>query len=217
MKPHATCEQARTAISALLDSEEPGLDDVLLARHIDGCSACRQWRELAERVSVAADSAVAAPEVRDHKLTARVLAAVTSDPGTTERLKATLTRSHVLRTGLGLSAVGQLLLALPLLLAPVASVPTQLAWEAGALGVAVAVGFGYAAGKPQAAKAMLPTAVVLAVLFLVAGVREISGDPSAIAYHSGHLVVVLQAGLLWALTRIPAPRVHLTVGRAVRA
>lgn len=196
-------------MSALLDFEEPGLHDIALARHLDDCPACRTWRERAERVGTAdASIAASASSAGDRELTARVLAAVTADPGTLELLRAALAKRHVLRAGLGVTAVGQLLLALPLLLTPIASASAQLAWESGALSVAVAVGFGYAAGKPEAAKAMLPIAVVLAVLFLVAGVRESSDDPLAIAYHMGHLVVVLQAGLLWALARIPQPRVR---------
>ncbi|MGH3546475.1 MAG: zf-HC2 domain-containing protein [Mycobacteriales bacterium] len=202
------CEHSRTAMSALLDGEEPGVADVALARHLDGCAACREWRDQAEQAGVAAtrQRTPGAALAAGRELTARVLAAITADPSATKRIQAAWANRWVLRVALGATALSQLLSTLPWLAIPVTASPSKLAWEAGALGAAVAVGFGYAALRPEAAKAMLPIAIVLGSLFLIAGVRELSGDLRATPYHMGHVVVLLQTGLLWALARTPQAR-----------
>jgi hypothetical protein len=74
----------------------------------------------------------------------------------------------------------------------------------------VAVGFLLAAYRPQRALAYVPLAVVLAgCLALTSGV-DMSRGVTVPSHEVGHLVAVVQAGLLWALGRIdrahpPAP------------
>lgn len=41
------CLQAREAVSACLDAEEPGVDSGTLEAHLMCCPACRAWRALA--------------------------------------------------------------------------------------------------------------------------------------------------------------------------
>lgn len=45
------CESARVAISALLDSEEPGVEHGQLNQHLARCERCRRWREDAHEVT----------------------------------------------------------------------------------------------------------------------------------------------------------------------
>jgi predicted anti-sigma-YlaC factor YlaD len=45
------CDEAREAISALLDGESPGLELGDLERHIGGCVGCAAWRERAYQLT----------------------------------------------------------------------------------------------------------------------------------------------------------------------
>lgn len=204
VNPQLECEQAREAISALLDGEEPAAADQAVADHLDGCEPCREWRltaSAATAAAVAGSSAAMAPD-----LTVRVLAAVSGDVDVTERNLASRGRRQVLRLALAASAVCQLLLAVPLLLMAPSDTGARLGWEVGALTIAVASGFCYAAWRPSAAPGMLSVAGVLALCLLLGGAREVIADPRSIGYHVGHLVAVLQTGLLWNLARTPLPR-----------
>jgi hypothetical protein len=139
-------------------------------------------------------------------LTSRVLAVVAADPGARRHSRTQRAQRRVLRISLAVTALGQLILAFPLLAGPMGTAESRMSWEAGALGIAVAVGFGYAALRPAVAAAMLPIALAVASLFLVEGVRDIVSDPLTLSYHTGHLVVLLQLALLWSLARTPLPR-----------
>ncbi|PZS08980.1 MAG: hypothetical protein DLM55_07270 [Acidimicrobiales bacterium] len=204
MNTELACADVRAAVSALLDGEEPGVLDRQLVGHLHECAQCERWRSLALQASAAARQTVPlAPD--SQQLTARVLTAVAGDPDAAQRRQAQRVKRRALRVALAATALGQLLLALPLLGTTVGPA-ARLSWETGSLNIAIAVGFGYAALRPTLAVALLPIAVVLAVFFLTAGVHDVSADPATMSYHAGHLVVLLQAALLWSLARIPLPR-----------
>jgi predicted anti-sigma-YlaC factor YlaD len=71
------CTHARTALSARLDGEDPGLPPDALDAHVATCAACRAWHAQASalhgRLRVAP-----APPVPD--LSASVLAAIGAEP-----------------------------------------------------------------------------------------------------------------------------------------
>ncbi len=45
------CDRAREGISALLDSEDPGIDAAVLQRHLASCPGCRRWQDEAARIN----------------------------------------------------------------------------------------------------------------------------------------------------------------------
>lgn len=55
-----TCGQARAALSAEIDGEAVVIGDAVRS-HLEGCDACREWRELAHRVTRSARLGAALP------------------------------------------------------------------------------------------------------------------------------------------------------------
>jgi hypothetical protein len=120
----------------------------------------------------------------------------------------------VLRVAVAVAAVVQLALALPTLLSTFLS--TELGAHAGremaSFDVAVAVGFLLAAYRPDRARAFVPVALVLAACLAATSGIDLVRGVTTIGHEFGHLVAVVQAGLLWALSRgtgglVPRPRV----------
>ena len=212
------CAQIRIALSALADGEEPGLarDDV--ASHLKGCEECRAWRSAAQAVTETARLGwPAAADVPD--LTAQVLAAVGADPAVTAaRSGVNAAKTHamassapaasfvhpgVLRWALGISAVAQLLLALPALVAAPTSGDTALhaGREMASFDVAVAIGFLFVAARPGWARALVPVAVALSGCLLLTSTIDVSGGAAQFGHELNHLLAGVQAVLLWWLAR----------------
>jgi len=203
------CEDVQAALSARLDGEPPGLEDALLDQHVAGCVTCAGWLAGAGELTV--------PATRPPDLTDRIMAAVRADPlvaaETARRLAAAeaYARRQVLRIAVALAALVQLALAVPTLVGLFLS--TELGPHAGremaSFDVAVAVGFLAAAYRPDRARAFVPVALVLAALLATTSGIDLARGVTTIGHEFGHLVAVVQAGLLWALGRrtpVPLPR-----------
>jgi len=230
--PGMTCSQTRTALSAALDGEDPGVPAGSAEAHLAGCPACRAWQAGAREVSAAVRSEV--PEDAPD-LTTPVLAAVVGDwraraaraaradrrrsalrtpPGAVDR-SALATRGgrSVLRVALAVTALAQLLSALPVLLGVGAlDAATHLGRERASFDLALAVGVLLAARRPERAGAFLPVLAVLAVSLGLTSVLDVARGAAVAAQEAAHLVAVLQAGLLWVLGRPPAPASAATAG-----
>jgi predicted anti-sigma-YlaC factor YlaD len=208
------CEDIRTALSARLDGEEPGLPDDLVDAHLAGCGSCQAWQDGARRVVSAVRARVEPPDLTDS-----IMQAVEADPQVAAqraRLRAAAEahgRRQILRVAVAAAAVVQLALALPTLFsafAGTAGIGLHASREMASFDVAVAVGFLLAAYRPQRALSLVPVALVLAgCLALTSGV-DLARGATVLSHEVGHLVAVVQAGLLWALGRIdrshpPAP------------
>ena len=193
-----TCDQIRVALSARLDAEDPGVPAERLDGHLARCPACRDWLARAEEVTRAVR--VPAP-ARD--LTAAVLTAVAADPASDRhaRLRA---RRQVLRVAVGVAALAQLVMAVQALWGVVPLDP-HTGREAASFDVAVAVGFGLAAYRPERARAFVPVAFVLAACLSLTSVVDMAAATTALVHEFGHLAAVAQAGLLWALGRSTPP------------
>jgi hypothetical protein len=156
-------------------------------------------------------------------LTDRIMAAVAADPivaaEAARRRAATEARARrqVLRIAVAVAALLQLALALPLLVGAFLSTEPgpHAGREMASFDVAVAVGFLLAAYRPARARAFVPVALVLAgCLAITSGVDLIRGV-TGFGHEFGHLVAVIQAGLLWTLgrlenggpERLPRPRI----------
>src|SRR5688500_4049762 len=137
-----TCTQARLAISAVMDGEEPEIPRDQLRSHLGGCAACQAWQASAEGVT--AVTRLGFDETPD--LVERVLAAAAEAPsrarargGTSVLRQAGAQR--VLRWALALSAVAQLILAVPLLFSDLGDAAVHHSREMASFDIAVAVGF----------------------------------------------------------------------------
>ena len=203
--PPMTCDEVRAGLSARLDGEDPGAPAAALDEHLGGCPACVQWLARAEQVTRAAR--LQPVEVPD--LTAPILAAVAADARsrTDAATAASRSRRQVLRLAIGVAAIAQLVLAVQGMLGGwgVHAEP-HISREMASFDAALAVGFALAALRPERARAFLPVAVVLAVCLAVTSGMDMLNSTTAFAHEVGHLFLVAQAGLLWALCRtVPAP------------
>jgi predicted anti-sigma-YlaC factor YlaD len=185
-----TCSQARLALSARLDGEDPGVDPDSLDRHVAGCAGCRQWLANAGRLgSVLAVHSQPGPD-----LTATVLARLAADREA--QRAATNARaarwSSVLRLCLGSIAAVQLLLALPGVLGlDGAHAHHEIA--------AFAVAFLFAAFRPALARAYAPIALVLAGCLALSAVLELAQGGTTLGHEAGHLMTFVPAAMLVAL------------------
>jgi predicted anti-sigma-YlaC factor YlaD len=186
-----TCSQARIALSARLDGEDPGRDGDRLADHLAGCAHCRQWLAAAERVTALAGAhrQAGAPD-----LTGAVLGRFAAETAATaSRERAARARwQEALRVCLGGTAAVQLLLALPGVLGlEGAHAHHEVA--------AVAVAFLFAAFRPVLARAYAPVALVLAGCLALSAVLELAQGATTLRHEAAHLMTLLPAAMLVAL------------------
>jgi len=204
-----TCDEVRVALSARIDGEDPGMAAAALDAHLAGCSGCTAWQARAEEVT----RAVREPAVRVPDLTARVLAAIAADPAAAAAGRPAPVGwqppRSVLRAGLALTALAQVLLALPVLL----SVGEQHASrEMACFEVALAVGMALAAWRPERARVFVPVAAVLAAGLALTSVFDLVNSYVVAWHEAGHLAAVVQAVLLWALARGTDPPPAARIG-----
>ena len=203
------CAQIRVALSALADQEDPGSDRTDVDAHLAGCAECRAWRSAA---------AVATAEVRAGRrsasevpdLTEQVLAAVAADRRPARRRSGAAggrspgsLHAGVLRWAVGLSAIAQLLLALPALVAEPSTGDAALhtGREMASFDVAVAIGFLFVAARPAWARALVPVAVALAGCLLLTSAIDVADGAAQLGHELNHLLAGVQAALMWLLAR----------------
>ena len=109
----------------------------------------------------------------------------------------------MLRWALGLSAVTQLLLALPDLFAEpgAGDAAMHTGREMASFDVAVAIGFLFVAGRPAWARALVPVAVALAGCLLLTSSIDVVDGAARLGHELNHLLAGVQAVLLWLLAR----------------
>ncbi|GIG13580.1 membrane protein [Catellatospora methionotrophica] len=197
------CDEVRVGLSARLDGEaatwaaQAGLAPDALDTHLAGCPDCRSWSRAAEQLTRAVRvRAVAVPD-----LTAPILAAVAAERTATVRAarRQAEGRRQILRVALGATAVVQVLLALPALFAGGGDLHTGR--EAASFDIALAVGFALAAWRPERARAFVPVAFVLAACLIMTSAFDVAEGATALAHEIGHVAALVQAALLWALSR----------------
>ena len=190
----------RAAISAELDGEELPVAPAVLASHLAGCGACRDFRVAAaalnRRVRLSA-----APPVPD--LTGRVLAAIGREREGSEPASA----ARGLRLGLATIGLIQLGLSLPALaLGSDAGLPVHQARHLGSFGAALAIGFLVAAWRPQRIAGLLPLATALVVCLVGSAIADVATGHAATGGEMPHVVEILGLLSLWLLERVqPRP------------
>ena len=188
------CDGVRLDLSARLDGENTDLPSAALDAHLAECAGCAVWLERVERVTRQARLRSAA-EVPD--LTASILRAVADDRAAA--VEATGGVRQILRLAVAIAAGVQLLLALPVLFG--VGVDPHATREMASFDIAVAVGFALAAWRPERARAFVPVAFVLAGCLATTSILDILDGATHLPQEVGHLAALVQALLLWALSR----------------
>jgi predicted anti-sigma-YlaC factor YlaD len=204
------CTRIRDAISARLDSEEPGVELSLIHAHLDTCAGCRGFAASAERLHRTSRLAPA-PEVPD--LTPAILAAIGDEPvpalrsGTEPALRsgtepASADTQLVLRWILAALALVQIGVAVPaLLLGSDAGLPVHTARHLGSFDIAIAVGFLFAAWRPSRIPGLLPVVAALVACLVGSSLLDVFAGNTGALGEAHHTTDFVGLAVLWLLSR----------------
>jgi predicted anti-sigma-YlaC factor YlaD len=187
------CQHVRELISAVVDGEAADDDHRIVDHHLEGCVDCRAWQDAAHslRRAVTVRASAPAPDLTD----AILARAGVPDLGPGEWVRAML----------GAISLTLLLFNIPLLVTgsggglsgdAVGHVGRHL----GAFGVALAIGLGYAALRPERAIGLVPLGGALGATLLVTGIVDTATGASAIATEALHLLELAGVVFLWVLS-----------------
>lgn len=199
------CEEVRTALSAIADSEASTDERARAERHLETCPGCRLYQERMARL----DRAV---RIRSAEPVPDLVAAVTSrsrpvQPGRGAWIRPSLVWIAIVLLAQGIPA---------LVFGNTDGAEAHLSRHLGAFGVALAIGFLYAARKPHRAFGLLPfTAALVATMVASAVFDLLDGGRSALA-ESTHIAELIGLALLWMLAGSPGwhgRRRHRRAGR----
>jgi predicted anti-sigma-YlaC factor YlaD len=193
------CERCRTALSAQLDGEDPGVPQAALDTHVAGCATCREFAAGAYRLHRMARIAPAEP-VPD--LSAAIMAAVptTVDQHTVDD------RVHFLRILVAVVGFIQLAMALPVLvLGDDANLPTHVARHLGSFGLAIGVGLLVVAWRPDRAAGILPVVGVVVLCLVATSAVDIAAGRAAPGSEVSHAPELVGLVAVWLLARSSAP------------
>ena len=185
-----SCDQVRTALSALVDGEDAGLPEHEIRAHLAACAACASFADQATDLRRAAVLA-AAPAVPDR--TGSILAA----------LEPPDRRPAALRIGLAAIGLVQLAVALPLLAGVATDMPVHDARHLAALDIAVAVGFLVAAWRPARVSGLLPVVTALVAALSLGAILDVVGGTVHLSAETPHLLAAAGLVVAWLLTRPP--------------
>jgi predicted anti-sigma-YlaC factor YlaD len=192
-----TCRRFRSAISARLDGEEPGLDDALVDAHLERCVSCREFAASATRLRRASRLSVA-EEVPD--LSPAILATVAAS--TPDELSQGDQVQVVLRWVLVALAIVQIAVAVPsLVFGSDAGASVHVARHIGSFDIAVAVGFLFAAWRPSRISGLLPVVAALVACLVASSMLDVlSGNAQALG-EAHHGIDFAGLAVLWLLSR----------------
>jgi predicted anti-sigma-YlaC factor YlaD len=191
------CDTARNAISARLDGEDLSIDPADLDNHLQTCPACRGFAR--EAAAMHREARVArAPAVPD--LTAPILAAI----GAEARPHAGHERA--LRVTLAIVGLVQLVAAVPaLVLGDDPGLTVHAARHVGSFGLALAVGFLFAAWRPSRLPGLLPVVTVLVVCLTGTSVLDLLEGRTGALSETQHAVEVVGLAAAWMLAHARRP------------
>jgi len=109
----------------------------------------------------------------------------------------------LLRWGVGLIAVAQLISAVPILVGVLVGEVHGLhaSREMASFDVAMAVGFLLAALRPAQARAFVPVAFILAACLAMTSTIDLVNGTTLFVHELSHLVAIVQGVMLWLLSR----------------
>jgi predicted anti-sigma-YlaC factor YlaD len=190
-----SCARWEEAISAVADGEDPGIDDRLLASHLDRCASCRAFADFAgaDRGRWRVRPAEAMPDLAPR---------VTKWAAVADRAS----RWSVVRAVLAVVAVEIIAFSLPaLVLGDEDRTSAHSARHLGAFTVAYGVGLLVVVARPARARTMLPVAAVLAGALVITAVIDLVNGDVPLLGETQHLPEVLSVVLVWLLA-VPSPR-----------
>jgi predicted anti-sigma-YlaC factor YlaD len=189
-----TCEHVREAVSAVLDGEDSPLDADVIESHLATCDECRafaaQARSLHRSLRLSA-----APPVPD--LTGSILTAIGAEP----QPAATYRSDLVLRLALAVLAVAQIAVGIPALLGADSGVPVHDARHLGSFGLALAVGFLFAAWRPARIGGLLPVVGALVACLVGTSLFDIAAGRTAVVSEVSHVTEIAGLVVCWLLAR----------------
>jgi predicted anti-sigma-YlaC factor YlaD len=191
------CDRAREAISATIDGADPGLPDTVLETHLADCAACREWQQRAHLVTRRTRLGGA---FLDHDLAPRVLAALPAAAVPWWRNRAAR------RGALLLLALGQLAIAVPMLLGHDHDAGVHAAHELGSFNLALAVAFAVGAFRPQLSAGLAWPCGIAALGLAVTAIADLFSGQALGADEAMHLVALAGAALLAWQSRLPEVR-----------
>ena len=202
------CVAIREAVSAEIDGEPAPRSYVEVARHLDGCAACRRFADevsgLARRTRIGPADTV--PDLTSAITANLAVAGVGAGAGASEPRVTLPSRTRAgsrvgeLRVLVALAGVAQLVVAVPMLLGLVGP-DLHLGRDLGALQIALGIGLLLAAAQPRRAPGVLPVLAVVAAITAVAAIVDVAAGTATIAAELTHLAELVGVGALWALTR----------------
>lgn len=185
------CDDARMLVSAEVDGELAASEHDRLAEHLSMCAACDDWAARARRLRRAT---LIRPITDENDLTATVLA------------RASVPRvgwRSALRLVLAYLGVVLLLLNVPLLVTgDEAGASEHVSRHLGASGVAIGIGFLYAAWRPERAIGLVPLAAALAVGLTVSATVDMTNG-AGLVDEAAHLLEIAGLVCLWAIAGGP--------------
>lgn len=147
----------------------------------------------------------AAPPVPD--LSAPILAAIGAERG-----EATEHPDLAVRLLLGVLGLVQLVLAVPaLILGDDAGLPVHTARHLGSFGVALAVGFLYAAWRPARVSGLLPVMTALVACLVGTSVADMIGGTTPAFTEAQHLAEIVGVAAMWLLAHPSTVRLRRIV------
>jgi predicted anti-sigma-YlaC factor YlaD len=187
------CDSIRIAVSAALDGEDAGVPEDRVRAHLDGCGACRAWRErqhaLTRRVRLGGPAL-------DRDLAPRVLAAIPGPPasGGVWRVAGPGWK----RGALVVVAVAQLAITVPLLmLGHDHAAGAHAAHELGSFDLALAIAFAVGAAAPRLSAGLAWPCCIAALGLAGTAVADIIAGQTPGADEAQHLVAVAGGVLLF--------------------
>jgi predicted anti-sigma-YlaC factor YlaD len=197
------CQTARTAVSARLDGEDPGVDPRALDDHLERCVACHAFAR--DAASLHREARLArAPDVPD--LTAPILTAI----GSHGRRSA---HEGALRITLVVVALVQLAVAVPaLVLGDDAGTSVHAARHIGSFDLALAVGFLFAAWRPSRVAGLIPVVAALVACLVGTSVLDVLDGQAGAVTEFQHIIDVAGLAAVWLLAHPlrPRRRAHLS-------
>ncbi len=190
------CAKFREILSARLDGEEvPGEGEGLL-RHLAGCPECRAFEADAESLHRSA-RLMPAESVPD--LTMTIMASLTAGTHRDDAVR-------VLRPMLVAVAVVQIALSVPgLVLGDDSDLPVHTARHLASFAVALAVGFLYAALRPERTLAvvsgLLPVTTALVTCLVGTALLDVASGRTAAIGEFHHATEIAGLAILWLMAR----------------
>jgi predicted anti-sigma-YlaC factor YlaD len=189
-----SCTHIRHALSARLDGEDPGVDDVVIDTHLETCGSCRDFAASAAHLH---RSTRVAPAPAMPDLTPAILAAIGDDvaaPADDTRL--------ALRWILAILALVQIGVAVPaLLLGSDAGLPVHAARHLGSFDIAVAVGFLFAAWRPARIPGLFPVVAALVACLVASSLLDVAAGNTGALGEAHHATDFAGLAVLWLLGR----------------